>query len=54
MNDNPIDLDGQRTSAGKIATDIRRHALHEFEADRTALRRRQEELELWLNLGDAA
>lgn len=48
MNDDPIDLDGHRSSAGKIAADIRRHALHEFEADRTALQRRQEELEAQL------
>jgi hypothetical protein len=44
----PIDLDGRRSSAGKIATDIRRHALQEFEADREALRRKQEELEAQL------
>jgi hypothetical protein len=48
MNDQPIDLDGRRSSAGRIAADIRRHALQEFEADRTALRRRQEELEAQL------
>ena len=48
MNDDPIHLDGRRSSAGKIAADIRRHAMHEFEADRTALRRRQEELEAQL------
>jgi hypothetical protein len=44
----PVELDGRRTAAGKIATDIRRHALHEFEADREALRRRQDELEAQL------
>jgi hypothetical protein len=48
MSDEPVDLDGHRTSAGRIATDIRRHALQEFEADRQALRRRQEELEAQL------
>jgi hypothetical protein len=48
MTDNPVDLDGRRSAAGKIATDIRRHALQEFEADREALRRRQEELEAQL------
>jgi hypothetical protein len=53
MTDDPIDLDGHRTSAGRIATDIRRHALQEFEADRLALRRRQEELEAQL-LADPA
>jgi hypothetical protein len=45
MTDDPIDLDGRRTGAGKFAADIRRHALQEFEADRAALRLRQEELE---------
>jgi hypothetical protein len=53
MTDEPIDLDGHRTGAGRIATDIRRHALQEFEADRQALRRRQEELEAQL-LADPA
>jgi hypothetical protein len=48
LNDDPIDLDGHRSSTGKIAADIRRHSLHEFEADRTELRRRQEELEAQL------
>jgi hypothetical protein len=50
MNDKPIDLDGRRTTAGRIATDIRRHAV---QADRQALRRRQEELEAQL-LADPA
>ena len=35
-------------AAGKIATHIRRHALQDFEADRQALRLRQEELEAQL------
>jgi hypothetical protein len=48
MNDDPIDLDGHRSSAGKIATDNRRHALHKFEAERMALLRREEELETQL------
>lgn len=48
MNDDPVDLDEHRTSAGKIATNIRRHSLHDFEADQEALRRRQEELEAQL------
>lgn len=48
MTDNPIDLDTHRSAAGKMATDIRRHALQDFEADREALRRRQEELETQL------
>ena len=48
MTDDPVDLDGRRSAAGQIATDIRRHALQQFEADRQALRRRQEELEAQL------
>jgi hypothetical protein len=48
MTDDPVDLDGHRSGAGKIAADIRRHALQEFEAAREALRRRQEELEAQL------
>ena len=48
MTDDAVDLDGRRSTAGRIATDIRRHALQEFEADREALRRRQEELEAQL------
>lgn len=48
MTDEPVDLDRRRSGAGKIAADIRRHALHEFEAAREALRRRQEELEAQL------
>jgi hypothetical protein len=48
MTDDPVSLDGRRSAAGRIATDIRRHALQDFEADRQALRRRQEELEAQL------
>lgn len=48
MNDEPIDLDGRRSTAGKMATDIRRHSLKEFEAAQESLRRRQEELETQL------
>ena len=48
MTDDPVSLDGHRSAAGKIATDIRRHGLQDFEADREALRRRQEELEAHL------
>ncbi len=45
MTDDPVDLDEHRGMAAQKATDIRRQRLHEFEADRAALRRRQEELE---------
>ena len=48
MTDGPVSLDGHRSAAGKIATDIRRHALQDFEAARQALHRRQEELETQL------
>lgn len=48
MTDDPTALDPRRTPAGKMATDIRRHALQDFEADREARRRRQEELEAHL------
>ena len=48
MTDEPVDLDGRRSAAGRMAADIRRHALQEFESDREALRRRQEELETQL------
>ncbi|MEQ8664115.1 MAG: hypothetical protein RIC16_00170 [Rhodospirillales bacterium] len=45
MSDDPVDLDQRRTAAGKIETNLRRHALRELVADQEALRRRQEELE---------
>ena len=48
MTDDPVNLDGRRSAAGKIATDIRRHALQDFETAREALRRRQDELEAQL------
>lgn len=45
MNDDPVDLDNRRSTAGRMATDIRRKALKAFESERDALRVRQEELE---------
>lgn len=48
MSDDPIDLDTRRSLEGKMATDIRRHSLKDFEADQAALRRRQEDLEAQL------
>lgn len=48
MNDDPVELDERRTTAGRMAIEIRRHSLKEFEADQEALRRRQEELETQL------
>ena len=54
MTDEPVDLDEHRGMAAQIATDIRRQSLHEFQADQTALRRRQEELEKHLLAAPAA
>jgi hypothetical protein len=48
MTDDPVELDGRRCTAGKIATEIRRRSLQEFEADQEALRLRQAELEAQL------
>ncbi len=43
--DNPVVLDEHRGMTAQKATEIRRQRLHEFQADQTALRLRQEELE---------
>lgn len=48
MNDDPVELDDRRSTAGRMATSVRRHSLKEFEAAQEALRRRQEELEAQL------
>ena len=48
MTDDAINLDQHRGTAGKMASEMRRHCLKEFEADQEALRRRQEELEAQL------
>lgn len=48
MNDDPVDLDDSRSTAGRMETNIRRHSLKEDLADRETLRRRQEELEAQL------
>lgn len=48
MTDDPVDLDARRSAESKIATDVRRHSLKDFEADQRALRMRQEELEAQL------
>ena len=45
MTDKPIDLDEHRGMTAQMATEIRRQRLLEFQADRAALQRRQEELE---------
>lgn len=48
MIDDPVSLDARRSTEGQMATDFRRYALREFEADQEALRKRQEELEAQL------
>ena len=48
MEDDPFELDSRRSSAGKMASDIRRHAIRDSEADRDAARLRQQELEAQL------
>lgn len=48
MSDDPVSLDARRSSEGQMATDFRRHALREFEADQETLRKRQDELEAQL------
>ncbi len=54
MTDDPVDLDTRRSSEGRMAADIRRHSLKDFEADQRALRLRQEELEIQLLAEPAA
>jgi hypothetical protein len=53
MTDKTIDLDQHRGMAAQKATDLRR-VLAEVEADRSALQRRQEELEAHLLAAPAA
>lgn len=48
MTDNRVDLDARRSAAGRMATNIRRHLLKDFEAAEESLRRQQEELEMQL------
>lgn len=48
MTDDPVSLDTRRSTEGQMATDFRRHALKDFEADQEALRLRQAELETQL------
>lgn len=45
MSDDPVDLDDRRSAAGRMATNMRRHSLREFEEAQAALRRTQQELE---------
>ena len=48
MTDDPVDLDARRSTESRMATDIRRHSLKDFEADQRALGLRQRELEVQL------
>jgi len=45
MTDEPVDLDARRGITSLKETEMRRQRLYEFQADREALRARQEELE---------
>lgn len=54
MTEDPVDLDTRRSTESRIAADIRRHSLKDFEADQTALRLRQDELEAQLLAEPAA
>lgn len=54
MTDDPVNLDTRRSAESRMATDIRRHSLRDFEADQRALRLRQEELEVQLLAEPAA
>lgn len=54
MDDEPVDLDSRRSSVNRMAINIRRHALRDFELDQLALRKRQEELEVQLLAEPAA
>lgn len=53
MTDEPVDLDRHRSSAGKLASEMRRHAIKDSEADQEAFRLRNQELEAQL-LAEAA
>lgn len=48
MTDEPVDLDDHRGMAAQKATELRRQHVLDFQADQTALRLRQEELERML------
>lgn len=53
MTDEPVDLDRRRSAAGKMASEIRRHANRDSEADQQADRLRQHEFEAQLSAGTA-
>jgi LPPG:FO 2-phospho-L-lactate transferase len=48
MEDEPVELDRHRSSAGKMASELRRHAIRDSEADQQALRLQHHELEAQL------
>lgn len=53
MEDEPFNLDSRRTNAGRMASDMRRHAIRESEADQQPARQRQREMEAQLLAGEA-
>lgn len=53
MTDDPVELDLHRSSAGKLASEIRRHARRDSDADRETRRLRQQELEAQLLARDS-
>lgn len=48
MQEEPVELDRHRSNTGKMASDLRRHAIRDSEADQQALRLRNRELEAQL------
>ena len=52
MTDSPVELDEHRGMAAQKETEIRR-LLHEVQADQTALRARQDEIESFMVAADA-
>jgi len=52
VTDTPVELDEHRGMAAQKETEIRR-LLHEVQADQTALRARQDELETFMAAADA-
>ncbi len=53
MEDDPFELDSRRSSAGKMASDMRRHAIRDSEADQQSIRLQQQELQAQLLVEEA-
>ena len=53
MADEPVDLDSHRGMSAQKATEHRRRRLHEFQKDKTALEKRQADLEQLLSMEPA-